>query len=160
MKRRVDKTHFTRILKHVESHNKAKEEQVMWLEKKKLEGRNKRRFSEESVEKYYPKKQPRVEVFELEEEKVTEVIEDYSLSQDDKWGHGGYWELYPELNQEKQNNTLSSSDSEKLQKILKNRKVKKQKKSKRKVKSKKIKKLKKKQETLTDISSESDFKSD
>ena len=152
--------HLTRILQHVESHNKAEEEQIMWLEKKRLERRSKRRFSEESLEKDYPKKQPKVEVFHLEEEKITEVIGDDSQSQDDKWGHGGYWELYPELNKEKQNNILSSSDSENVDKIIKNEKVKKQKKSKRKIKSKKNIKLKKKQETLKDISSESDFKTD
>lgn len=159
MKQRVDKMHFSRILKHVESHNKAKEEQVMWLEKK-MEGRHKRRFSEESLEKYNSKKLPKVELFQPEEDKITEEIGDANLSQDVKWGHGGYWELYPELKQYKREDSSSSCESEKLEKILKQKKVKKQKKSKRKIKSKKNTKLKKKQETLTDISSESDFKSD
>ncbi|KAI6649266.1 hypothetical protein LOD99_11633 [Oopsacas minuta] len=155
MKRRVDKAHFSRILKHTESHNKAIEEQIMWIQKKKLESKNKRRFSEDSIENDYPrysKKIPKVE--NVRTEKQNEIFEPCEQPVGvDKWGHGGYWELYPELQKDKVRKNSSSDSSEKLNKDSKHKeKLKKTKKT----KIKRNKKLKKRQK-LQSISSESDF---
>ena len=172
MKRRVDRGHFIRILQHTESHNRAKEEQSMWLQKKN-EHKIKRGYSEELVEveieqKRFESKKPKLDC--LINGKENSFIEKPKSMEpeENKWGHGGYWELYPDQNR-KESKEYSSTDSEKSIKKVKNlkrlKKVKKAKvsrsKNKTNKKDKKLKKRKKKQKIseveTAQISSESDY---
>ena len=159
MKRKLDREHVIRILQHTESHNRAKEEQSMWMQKRKREHKTKHIKSEYFVENEGTK-------LEYLIGKENDFIEKPRSQETDenKWGHGGYWELYPELNREDRNQLSSSSDTDKsIKKVKKVKTMKKLRKTKeshnkhKKYKKRKIKKKHKTAEIETQISSESDY---
>ena len=92
MKRRIDKFHVSQIIRHTESHNRAKEEQYMWLHRRE----DRRKYEEKS--RGYSKPEDRSSKrakfsYDLEEKSARKV----GGPEDDvsRWGHEGYWELYP-----------------------------------------------------------------
>ena len=144
----------------------------MWLQKKKNEQKTKRRYSEEYIEierKRVESKKPKLESSIIGKENSFRERPKNQDTGGHKWGHGGYWELYPELNRKERKEESSSESEKSTKKIKKIKKVKKPKvshnKNKKTKKDKKLKKHKKKpnlynKTETTQISSESDYWTD